>query len=73
MQDLLKFLNVDPSTLPDQSVGHNVSALRLTLLLPLLSEVQERLEALFAPERKALVELPGQDLRDWEVQVLTAH
>lgn len=73
MQDLLNFLEVDPSALPDQSVRHNVSALGLPHLPPLLPEVQERLEALFAPEREALAELLGRDLRDWERQILTAY
>ena len=73
MQDLLNFLEVDPSALPDQSVRHNVSALGLPHLPPLLPEVQERLEALFAPEREALAKLLGRDLRDWERQILTAY
>jgi hypothetical protein len=73
MQDLLSFLEVDPSALPDQSVRHNVSSLNLPHLPPLLPEVHEHLDALFTPERGELAELLGRDLRHWRAQVLTSR
>lgn len=73
MADLLTFLNVGPSALPDQSVRHNVSALGLPHLPPLLPEVHEQLDALFAPEREELAELLGRDLGHWKARILTSR
>lgn len=73
MANLLTFLDVDASALPDQSVRHNVSALNLPHLPPLLPEVHEQLDTLFAPEREELAELLGRDLGHWKMRVLTSR
>lgn len=72
MRDLLDFLEVDPTLLPNQSVRHNVSSQGVPGLPPLTAEVRERLTHAFAADRAALEGRLGRDLRHWDTPALLA-